>query len=101
MASLQFDDKIFPILEKQTLKAVNICWKMQMLSPPMFLCQPNVFTDNWHTVHGGTWCDKENELVYYRPVLMYTAGGTVAHKGFVGNEVALPERTIEIMAGLF
>ena len=74
------------LLREQTLKAVNICWRMQTVSPPMFLCQPKLFNEHWHTVHSRTWYDKENELVYYRPVLMYSAGGTVAYKGFVGNK---------------
>ena len=69
---------------------------MQMLSPPMFLCQPKLFNEDWHTLHGGSWYDKTDELVYYRPVLMYTAGGTVAYKGFVGNEPPLEELRIGI-----
>ena len=74
------------ILREQTLKAVRICWRMQTLSPPMFFCQPKLFNDEWHRFHRNSWYDKEDELVYYKPVLMYSAGGTVAHKGFVGNK---------------
>ena len=58
---------------------------MQTISPPMFLCQPKLFSDDWHTIHGRSWDINGDKLVYYRPVLMYSAGGTVAHTGFVGN----------------
>jgi hypothetical protein len=34
--------------------------------------------------HAGSWHDPPGELIYYRPVLMYSAGGIVAHKGSVG-----------------
>ena len=60
---------------------------MQTVSPPMFLCQPKLFNEDWHTIHSRTWYNKEDELVYYKPVLMNSAGGTVACKGLVGNPV--------------
>ena len=87
MASSNVDKKISnDVLKEQALKAVDICWRMQTVSPPMFLCQPKLFSEDWHTIHRNSWYGKEDELVYYRPVLMYSAGGTVAHKGFVGNK---------------
>ena len=73
------------LLKEQTVNAVNICWRMQTVSPPMFLCQPKLFNDDWQSVHGRSWDDNGDQLVYYRPVLMYSAGGTVAYTGFVGN----------------
>ena len=86
MATFQADGIPGEILREQTLKAVDICWRMQTVSPPMFLCQPKLFSDEWHRFHRNSWYDKEDELVYYKPVLMYSAGGTLAHKGFVGNK---------------
>ena len=59
---------------------------MQTVSPPMFLCQPKLFNEDWHTIHSRTWHDIKDELVYYKPVLMNSAGGNVAHKGLVGNK---------------
>ena len=60
---------------------------MQTVSPPMFLSQPKLFNEDWqHTIHSKTWYSKEDELVYYKPVLMNSAGGTVTHKGLVGNK---------------
>ena len=67
-------------------RAVEICWKMLMLSCPMFVCQPEVFSDNLHERHRKSWHDGTGELVYYRPVLMSCAGGTRAVKGLVGRK---------------
>jgi hypothetical protein len=66
--------------------AVEICWKMLTVSPPMFLCQPTKYNAMWHVTHARSWHEPPGELIYYRPVLMYGAGGTVAYKGFVGSE---------------
>ena len=86
MTTAQVDGIPGEILREQTLKAVDICWRMQTVSPPMFLCQPKLFSDEWHGFHRNSWYDKEDELVYYKPVLMYSAGGDIASKGFVGNK---------------
>ena len=73
-----------PILREQAKQAVDICWKMQTVSPPMFLCQPQKFDEQWHKIHAKSWSDPPGDLMYYRPVLMYSAGGIVANKGLVG-----------------
>ena len=73
-------------LRDQVEKAVGLCWRMQMLPTPMFICQPTVYNDEWHDTHRKSWSDEPNqELVYYRPVLMNSAGGTVASRGLVGK----------------
>jgi predicted Fe-S protein YdhL (DUF1289 family) len=81
-------------LHEQAVKAVEICWKMQTVSPPMFLCQPKIYNDEWHLPHSKSWNDPPGELIYYRPVLMYSAGGTVAHKGFVGSKPGKPKNLL-------
>ena len=64
-----------------------MCWKMQMLPTPMFVCQPKVFNEHWHDTHYESWDeDSTNDLVYYRPVLMNSVGGSIAYKGLVGND---------------
>ena len=69
-------------------RAVEICWKMLMLPHPMFVCQPEAFSENLHERHRKSWHNGpgELELVYYRPVLMSCAGGTRAVKGLVGKK---------------
>ena len=99
MATSQVDGIPGEILREQTLKAVDICWRMQTVSPPMFLCQPKLFSDEWHRFHRNSWYDKQDELVYYKPVLMYSAGGTVAHKGFVGNKPLVEQITVSDTQG--
>ncbi|XP_019851906.1 PREDICTED: uncharacterized protein LOC109581875 isoform X2 [Amphimedon queenslandica] len=78
--------------EDLTVEAVKICWKMQMLPTPMFVCQPKVFKDQWHETHYDSWGDDStNDLVYYRPVLMNSAGGSIAYKGLVGSKSKLSD----------
>lgn len=73
-------------MDEFIIEAVKICWKMQMLPTPMFICQPKAFTDNWHETFYDNWNDDStNDLVYYRPVLMNSVGGSLAFKGLVGN----------------
>ena len=79
------DEKLAPVLYEQAITAVEICWKMQTVSPPMFLCQPQLYNEQWQKTHARSWSDPPGELIYYRPVLMYSAGGTIAYKGFVGS----------------
>jgi hypothetical protein len=81
LASLSVDDNIS---HEEAELAVDICWKMLTVSPPTFHCQPKIYNEEWHKCHAGSWHDPPGELIYYRPVLMYSAGGIVAHKGSVG-----------------
>lgn len=85
MAAASIDSDLLPQVNDQFLEAVKICWKMQMLSPPMFVCQPKVYNEIWHDFYHKTWQERHNDLVYYRPVLMNSAGGSVSYKGYVGN----------------
>jgi hypothetical protein len=82
LASLSVDDNILKELRKEAEKAVDICWKMLTVSPPMFLCQPKVYNEEWHKCHAGSWHDPPGELI----CCMYSAGGIVAHKGYVGSK---------------
>jgi hypothetical protein len=83
LASLSVDDNIS---HEEAELAVDICWKMLTVSPPTFHCQPKIYNEEWHKCHAGSWHDPPGELIYYRPVLMYSAGGIVAHKGSVGSK---------------
>ncbi|XP_019852501.1 PREDICTED: uncharacterized protein LOC100633638 isoform X2 [Amphimedon queenslandica] len=78
------DDALAFQLSDQIVEAIKICWKMQLLDNPMFICQPKVFNENWHEVYYNILCDEANyELVYYRPVLMNSAGGSRACRGLI------------------
>ena len=74
-------------MDELIIEAVKICWKMQMMPMlPMFICQPKAFNDEWHETFYDNWDnDSTNDLVYYRPVLMNSVGGTLAYKGLVAN----------------
>lgn len=79
-------------MDELVTEAVKICWKMQMLPTPMFICQPKAFTEHWHDTHYDTWdenCRNTNDLVYYRPVLMNSVGGSIACRGLVGNSAGM------------
>ena len=67
------------------IEAIIICWKMQMLCNPMFVCQPKIYNEGWHDVYSTVWQERHDELIYYRPVLMNSAGGSLSYKGHVGN----------------
>uniref|UniRef100_A0A1X7UU52 glutathione transferase n=1 Tax=Amphimedon queenslandica TaxID=400682 RepID=A0A1X7UU52_AMPQE len=70
----------------EAMEAIKICWKMQLLDEPFFICQPEVFNENWHEIYYDNSDGEPNyELVYYRPVLINSAGGQVACKGLVGK----------------
>lgn len=85
MADASIDSDLLLQVNDQFLEAIKICWKMQMLYTPMFVCQPKVYNDKWHDIYPKTWQDRNNDLVYYRPVLMNSAGGSIRYKGYVGN----------------
>ena len=60
---------------------------MLTLSPPAISCTPEKYTETWHEVLRKQWHDyKYYDLVYYRPVMLYGAGGTAAVRGLVGNK---------------
>ena len=61
---------------------------MLTLSPPAISCTPEKYTETWHEVFRKEWDDdyKYYDLVYYRPVMLYGAGGTAAVRGLVGNK---------------
>jgi hypothetical protein len=86
LASFNADDHEW--LHEEAETAVEICWKMQTVSPPMFLCQPAKHKGEWHQIHYKSWHEGPGELIYYRPVVMYTAGDRVACKGFIGKTSA-------------
>lgn len=79
---------ILPEIDDKIIEAVKMCWKMQMLPTPMFVCQPKAFNEKWHDTYYENWDGDNkstNDLVYYRPVLMNCVGGALASKGLVGN----------------
>ena len=60
---------------------------MLTLKPPAISCTPEKYTETWHEICRKNWHDyKYYDLVYYRPVMLFGAGGTAAVKGLVGNE---------------
>ena len=75
------------VFEKYALAGVKIAWDMLMFTPPAIACTPIKFTDSWHEDYGPQWDDEKSDeyLVYFRPLLLLGAGGTVGSKALVGN----------------
>lgn len=67
--------------------AVEICWKMLMLSCPMFVCQPEAIKGILHEYYENSY-DGPGELVYYQPVLMRCAGSDCVVRGLVDKKLS-------------
>ena len=75
------------IIENKVSAAIRVAREMLTLDPPAISCTPEKYTDTWHEVLRKKWHDyKYYDLVYYRPVMLYGAGGTAAVRGLVGNK---------------
>lgn len=77
------------VLEKDALAGVQIAWDMLMIHPPAIACTPKKYTESWHIEYGPHWNKRKlaNPLVYFSPVLLLGAGGTIGSKALVGNIV--------------
>ena len=58
---------------------------MVTLLPPAIVAQPLDFDEEWHEIRTTYWSDNNNPLIYFKPVLFYSALGQVACKGEIGN----------------
>ena len=71
--------------------AVTIAWNMVTLTPPALLWEPPMYSEHWHDKQSkAEWKVEAGEhfdLVYFRPVLLYGADGTLGHRGSVGCKV--------------
>ena len=75
------------VVENQVTCAIQIAWEMLTLDPPAVACKPEKYTKAWHDKIWKKWKSHEfYDLVYYRPVMLYGAGGSVAVKGKVFNK---------------
>ena len=80
-------------------KAAHLSWDMVTLVPPAIVAQPHEFHDEWQEKRYSYWKEENRDqaLIYYRPVLFFSALGHVACKGEVGNtlptELATPGMT--------
>ena len=69
--------------------ATTVAWEMLTLIPPPVLCSPERFSDNYQQVVGSTKSiGKYYRLLYYRPVMLYDAHGSVAVKGIACKEAS-------------
>ena len=77
-------------VQKKVASAIQIAWEMLTLDPPAIVCKPERYTNAWHMKIGKKWKSHQfYDLVYYRPVMLYGAGSSVAVKGKVGNKKCL------------
>ena len=73
--------------------ATNIAWEMLTLIPPPVFCSPQKFNEDYQQVVGNTkGIGTYYRLSYCRPVMLYSAHGSVAVKGIARRE-ASKERT--------
>ena len=69
-------------------KAVHLSWNMVTLVPPAIVAQPTNHNEDWHEIRATCWNEalqSTHHLVYFKPVLFYSALGQVGCKGEVGN----------------
>ncbi|XP_019859369.1 PREDICTED: uncharacterized protein LOC109587582 [Amphimedon queenslandica] len=79
-------DQIEEPIQKLIEQAVHVTWDMVTLVPPAILAQPPDINEEWHEIRTTYWNDStHNPLIYFKPVLFYSALGQVACKGEVGN----------------
>ncbi|XP_019851827.1 PREDICTED: uncharacterized protein LOC105316597 isoform X1 [Amphimedon queenslandica] len=79
-------DQIEEPIQKLIEKAVHVTWDMVTLVPPAIVAQPPDINEEWHEIRTTYWNDStHNPLIYFKPVLFYSALGQVACKGEVGN----------------
>lgn len=78
-------------------KAVRVAWNMVTLVPPPLLCQPLMYSEEWHERRTTYWSDDiedNTNLMYFQPVMFYSALEQVATKGMIGNS---PLDSMEIL----
>ena len=96
---LKIFTKIDHIIAGMVKKAAHLSWDMVTLVPPAIVAQPHEFHDEWQEKRYSYWKEENRDqaLIYYRPVLFFSALGHVACKGEVGNtlptELATPGMT--------
>ena len=68
-------------------KAVCLVWDMVTIVPPAIVYQPTEYKEEWHEKRITSWKDNlsYNPVVYFQPVLFYSALGHVGCKGTIGN----------------
>ena len=72
-------------------QACRLTWSLVSVSPPLIVCQPPVFREEWQDREYEYW-DKglsSYRLAHTRPVLFQNYEGTVGVKGWVGNKRAV------------
>ena len=78
-----------------TTEAVHLAWDMVTLVPPALICQPSQYHEEWHEKRITYWSEESllhvHPLIYFRPVLFFSALGHVGYKGEVGNVSERPE----------
>ena len=69
--------------------ATTVAWEMLTLIPPPVLCSPQKFSETYQQVVGNNKIkEKHYRLSYYRPVMLYSAHGSVAVRGIARKEAS-------------
>ena len=67
-------------------EAAKLALDMVTLVPPAIVCQPKQYQEEWQDKRIAHWeKDSKRSLIYFRPVLFFSALGHIGCKGEVGN----------------
>ena len=91
------DESLSEVKVKEMIdRAVRLVWEMMTLIPPAIVYQPTEYKEEWHKKQITSWNDDLpcNAVVYYRPVLLYSALGHVGCQGAIGNEPQASNMTL-------
>ena len=69
-------------------EAAKIALDMITLVPPAIVCQPKRYQEEWQDKRTTYWKeDSDIPLIYFHPVLFFSALGHIGCKGEVGNTI--------------
>ena len=72
-------------------EGINIAFSMVTLVPPVLICHPPKYNEDWMEPRSNYWSDKGCHTpmpitIYFRPVLFFSSTGGIGTKGEVGNK---------------
>ena len=87
------EDEIVSVVKK----AVKLAWMTVTLVPPALVSYPKEYDEDWMDKRITAWSKDEPScpIIYFQPVLFYSALGQVGLKGIVGNKIN--QKTVECM----
>lgn len=81
-------------------EAVGLAWSVLTLVPPALIYQPTQYKEEWHEKRATSWnkdLPSSDPVVYFKPILLYSALGHVGCKGAIGNIQITQSKDIKIL----